>query len=111
MHPIDLAVVAAYLLLALGVGLWFARGVHNRSADDYLLGARNLPAWAVMLSMVATETSALTVISVPGVAARGDLTFLQLSFGYLLGRIAVAWWLLPGCACWTGAPASARRTR
>ena len=60
MHPIDLAVVAAYLLLTLGVGLWFARGVHNRSADDYLLGARNLPAWSVMLSMVATETPALT---------------------------------------------------
>ena len=96
MHPIDLAVVAAYLLLTLGVGLWFARSQHNRSADDYFLGARDLPAWAVMLSIVATETSALTVISVPGIAARGDLTFLQLSFGYLLGRIVVAWWLLPG---------------
>ena len=49
-----------------------------------------------MLSIVATETSALTVISVPAVAARGDLTFLQLSFGYLLGRIVVSYWLLPG---------------
>jgi SSS family transporter len=96
MHPVDLAVIAAYLLLTLGVGLWFARGEHNRSADDYFLGARNLPAWAVMLSIVATETSALTVISVPGIAARGDLTFLQLSFGYVLGRIGVALWLLPG---------------
>jgi SSS family solute:Na+ symporter len=96
MHPVDLAVIAGYLLLTLGVGLWFARGQHNRSADDYFLGARNLPAWAVMLSIVATETSALTVISVPGIAARGDLTFLQLSFGYVLGRIGVALWLLPG---------------
>ncbi len=96
MHAIDLAVIAAYLLLTLGVGLWFARGEHNRNSDDYFLGARNLPAWAVMLSIVATETSALTVISVPGIAARGDLSFLQLSFGYLLGRIGVAWWLLPG---------------
>jgi solute:Na+ symporter, SSS family len=49
-----------------------------------------------MLSVVATETSALTVISVPGIAARGDFTFLQLAFGYLIGRIAVAAWLLPG---------------
>ncbi len=49
-----------------------------------------------MLSIVATETSALTIISVPGLAARGDLTFLQLSFGYLLGRIGVAALLLPG---------------
>jgi solute:Na+ symporter, SSS family len=66
------------------------------SAGDYFLGARDLPAWAIMLSIVATETSALTVISVPGVGARGDLTFLQLAFGYLVGRILVARWLLPG---------------
>ena len=66
------------------------------STGDYFLGARNLPALAVMLSIVATETSALTVISVPGIGARGDLTFLQLSFGYLIGRIGVAAWLLPG---------------
>ena len=64
--------------------------------SDYFLGARGLPAWAILLSIVATETSALTVISVPAVAARGDLTFLQLTFGYILGRIAVAAWLLPG---------------
>jgi SSS family transporter len=49
-----------------------------------------------MLSIVATETSALTVISVPGLAARGDFTFLQISFGYLVGRMGVAAWLLPG---------------
>ena len=48
------------------------------------------------MSIVATETSALTVISVPGIGARGDLTFLQLPFGYLIGRVVVAWWLLPG---------------
>lgn len=50
----------------------------------------------MLLSIVATETSALTVISVPGIGARGDLTFLQLTFGYLVGRMVVAWWLLPG---------------
>ncbi len=76
------------------MGLWVAR--RQQTAGDYFLGARNLPAWAILLSIVATETSALTVISVPGVAARGDLTFLQLAFGYLVGRIGVAAWLLPG---------------
>jgi SSS family solute:Na+ symporter len=76
------------------VGLWVAR--HQRSASDYFLGARDLPAWAILLSIVATETSALTVISVPGIGARGDLSFLQLTFGYLVGRIGVAVWLLPG---------------
>lgn len=74
--------------------MWVSR--HQRTAGDYFLGARDLPGWAIMLSIVATETSALTVISVPAVAARGDLTFLQLPLGYLLGRLGVALWLLPG---------------
>ncbi|MGB7212173.1 MAG: hypothetical protein WBC97_06040 [Gemmatimonadales bacterium] len=60
------------------------------------MGARDLPALAVLLSIVATETSALTVISVPGIGFKGDLTFLQLGFGYIIGRIGVAIWLLPG---------------
>lgn len=94
MSPIDLGVIAVYMVATLAVGL--AMKGKAASADDYFLGARDLPAWAVMLSIVATETSALTVISVPGIAARGDLRFLQLAFGYLLGRIVVAWWLLPG---------------
>ena len=68
----------------------------QRNATDYFLGARDLPAWAILLSIVATETSAVTVISLPGVGARGDLGFLQLAFGYLIGRIGVAIWLLPG---------------
>ena len=80
--------------MTLGIGIWATR--RQKTASDYFLGARNLPAWAVLLSIVATETSALTVISVPGIGARGDLTFLQLTFGYLVGRIGVAVWLLPG---------------
>lgn len=94
MTPLDLAVIAAYFVFTLGLGLWVSRP--DASSDDYFLGARDLPAGAVMLSIVATETSALTVISVPGIAARGDFTFLQLAMGYLLGRIGVALWLLPG---------------
>jgi SSS family solute:Na+ symporter len=94
MRSIDLAVILGYFALTLGVGLWVTRS--QRTAGDYFLGARNLPAWSVLLSIVATETSALTVISIPGIGARGDLTFLQLAFGYLLGRTLVAWWLLPG---------------
>jgi SSS family transporter len=92
--PLDLAVLAAYFAATLGLGLWLSRG--QRSSGDYFLGARDLPAWAVMLSIVATETSAVTVISTPALGARGDLTFLQLPIGYLIGRIGVSLWLLPG---------------
>ena len=92
------AVVAAGLLLA----------GRQRDATDYFLGRRGLPWWAIMLSIVATETSALTVISVPGLAARGDLTFLQLAFGYLAGRIGVAALLLPGYFAGTQETAYAR---
>ena len=94
MSTVDLVVVIVYLVGSIGVGLWAARS--QKTTGDYFLGARDLPAWAILLSIVATETSALTVISVPGIGARGDLTFLQLAFGYLVGRVLVAVWLLPG---------------
>ena len=94
MTSVDLVVIFCYFVFTLGVGFWVSRS--QKDAGDYFLGARDIPPWAILLSIVATETSALTVISVPAVAARGDLTFLQLSFGYLIGRIVVSAWLLPG---------------
>ncbi|HEX6645232.1 MAG TPA: sodium:solute symporter [Gemmatimonadales bacterium] len=94
MSSLDLAVIAVYFVATLGIGLWSTR--RQSTAGDYFLGARDLPAWAVLFSIVATETSALTVLSVPGIGARSDLRFLQIAFGYLLGRTVVAAWLLPG---------------
>ncbi len=94
MHGLDWVVVGVYFAAVLAAGL--VLGGRQRDAADYFLGRHGLPWWAIMLSIVATETSALTVISVPGIAARGDLTFLQLAFGYLIGRIGVAALLLPG---------------
>jgi hypothetical protein len=93
-RALDIAVIAVYCAAVVVFGLVLAG--RQRDASDYFLGHRGLPWWAIMLSIVATETSALTIISVPGLAARGDLTFLQLSFGYLVGRIGVAAFLLPG---------------
>ena len=94
MRPLDIAVILAYFAAVIAVGLLLAG--RQRDASDYFLGHRGLPWWALMFSVVATETSALTVISVPGLAARGNLTFLQIAFGYLVGRVGVAALLLPG---------------
>ena len=94
MRGLDWGVMAVYFAAVVAIGVYFTR--RQKDASDYFLGRHTLPWWAVMLSIVATETSALTVISIPGLAARGDLTFLQLPIGYLIGRIGVAIWLLPG---------------
>ena len=94
MRSLDLVVIVVYFVAIATTGLLLSG--RQEDATDYFLGRRELPWWAIMLSIVATETSALTVISVPGIAARGNLTFLQLAFGYLVGRIGVASLLLPG---------------
>ncbi len=93
MSGLDLVVLAVYLAGSIGLGLWMGRS--QRSATDYFLGSRTLPWTLVALSVVATETSTLTVISVPGLAYHGDMTFLQLAFGYVIGRIVIAVVLLP----------------
>lgn len=94
MQPIDWAVAFAYLAGVVTLGTWLGR--RQQGAADYFLGRHSLPWWAILISVVATETSALTVISIPGIGHRGDLTFLQLALGYIVGRVAVAWLLLPG---------------
>ncbi len=90
---LDLGVLVVYLLATTAWGAWLGRG--QTGGTDYFLGSRNLPWWAVMLSVVATETSTLTFLSIPGVSYLGGLTFLQLTIGYLVGRLAVAALLLP----------------
>ena len=94
MRSLDLIVIVVYFVAVIAAGLLLSG--RQQDAGDYFLGRRGLPWWAIMLSIVATETSALSVISVPGIASRGNLTFLQLAFGYLVGRIGVAGLLLPG---------------
>jgi SSS family solute:Na+ symporter len=89
-----LIAVLVYLVGINVLGAWLGRG--QRDAGEYFLGSHAMPWWAVMASIVATETSALTFLSVPGDAYRSGFAFLQLTFGYLLGRIAVSFILLPG---------------
>ncbi|HUG01189.1 MAG TPA: hypothetical protein VML95_04965 [Longimicrobiales bacterium] len=91
---LDLAVIGAYLLGVVALGT--LAGGRQESSRDYFLAGSGLPWWAITLSVVATETSALTFISVPAVSYGGDFWFLQLAAGYIIGRIAVAAFLLPG---------------
>ncbi|HMP08287.1 MAG TPA: transporter, partial [Lacipirellulaceae bacterium] len=95
LSAVDGAIVLLYLAAMLGIGIWVSRG--QRSTSDYFLGDRSLPWWAVLLSIVATETSTVTFLSIPGMsfAAGGDMRFLQITFGYIVGRFVVAAVLLP----------------
>ncbi len=92
-HAIDLAVIAAYLVLSAWLGLRLSG--RQGGASAYFIGERDIPWWAVCFSIVATETSTLTVISVPGVAYGGAFGFIELAIGYLVGRSLVAAVLLP----------------
>ncbi len=93
LSTLDYGIIILFLLGLSGYGIYQSR--FNRSNEDYFLAGRNLPWWAAMLSIVATETSVLTFISVPGLAYRGDWFFLQLALGYICGRILVSLFLLP----------------
>ena len=93
LNALDFVVIIAYLLGVTALGIWVGR--RQRDSKDYFVADREIPWWAVMFSIVASETSALTFISVPGLAYVTNLGFLQLAFGYLVGRIALAYTLLP----------------
>ena len=90
---VDLSLVAIYLAGITLFGLQFRS--KDRSLKSYFLADRKIPWWAIALSIVAAETSTLTIISVPGLAYTGDWGFLQIVLGYLLGRIVVCILFLP----------------
>lgn len=90
---VDYIVILGYLLGVAWVGIRISG--QQSSTSDYFLGGRDIPWWAVLFSVVATETSTLTFISVPAVAYGGNLTFLQITLGYILGRILVSRLFLP----------------
>lgn len=96
LSELDLAIVVVYILGMTVLGAWFTRA--QKDLRTYFVGGRSIGWFMVLISIVATETSAVTFLSVPGVAYNangGNLTFLQLSFGYIIGRCLVAWFLLP----------------
>src|SRR5437588_119843 len=102
-HPLDLTIVVAYLLGVTALGMRFRRMQQAGAAADsqaagreYFLGGRTAPWWALAFSIVATETSTLTIIGAPAISYADNLTFIQLVFGYLLGRVLIVLFLLPG---------------
>ncbi len=91
--PIDFAILALYLVGITLFGVHFRRGQQN--LRDYFLGGRTAPWWAIACSIVATETSTLTIIGTPGIAYGGNLGFLQLVLGYLVARVILCVVLVP----------------
>jgi solute:Na+ symporter, SSS family len=93
LDKVDLAIIALYLIGITLFGLRFRK--RHRSLRDYFLAGRDIPWWAISLSIVAAETSTLTIISIPGLAYDTNLTFLQVVMGYVVGRIVISFVLLP----------------
>ena len=93
LNRIDLLIIALYLAGITLFGLRFRK--RQRTMRDYFLADRDIPWWAISLSIVAAETSTLTIISIPGLAYDSNLTFLQVVMGYVVGRVIISFVLLP----------------
>src|SRR5215831_98363 len=93
LNRLDFAIIGLYLAGITLFGLRFRK--KQRTLRDYFLAGRDIPWWAIALSIVAAETSTLTIISIPGLAYDTDLTFLQVILGYLIGRIVISVLFLP----------------
>ena len=89
----DWAIIVLYLLGIIGLGVWF--GKDQRTTRDYFLGSKNVPWWCIGLSIVAAETSALTIIGVPAMGYGGNIAFVQMILGYVLARVILAIVLVP----------------
>lgn len=107
MRPLDVAVLCLYLAGTVLFSTYFSRSQHN--IRDYFVTGRRMPWWAIMGSIVATETSTVTFIGVPGLAYGGNFTFLQLAIGDLIGRLVISVLFIPAYV--RGAAGSSRERR
>ena len=92
-NPADWLIIFAYLGGIIALGLWF--GKDQRNTRDYFLGSRNTSWWVIGLSIVAAETSALTIIGVPALAYGSDIAFIQMIIGYVIARLILAVVMVP----------------
>src|SRR5579864_8985093 len=93
LNRIDFTIIALYLVVITLFGLRFRK--RHKSLRDYFLAGRDIPWWAIALSIVAAETSTLTIISIPGLAYDTNYTFLQVIMGYVVGRAVISFLFLP----------------
>src|ERR1051325_7393982 len=96
MHPLNAAdwlVIVGYLAGIVGLGVWFGRD--QRTTRDYFLGSKEVAWWVISMSIVAAETSALTIIGVPAMAYGSNLAFIQMIVGYVIARIILAIVMVP----------------
>jgi SSS family transporter len=89
----DWLIIIGYLVGIIALGVWF--GKDQRNTRDYFLGSKNIPWWGIGFSIVAAETSALTIIGVPAIAYGGDIAFIQMIVGYVIARIILAIVMVP----------------
>ncbi len=89
----DWTVIVAYLAGIIALGVWF--GKDQKNTRDYFLGSKNIPWWGIGFSIVAAETSALTIIGVPAIAYGGNILFIQMIFGYVIARVILAVVMVP----------------
>src|SRR6186997_1955810 len=89
----DWCVIIAYLAGIIGLSVWF--GKDQRNTRDYFLGSKNIPWWGIGVSIVAAETSALTIIGVPAIAYGGNIMFIQMIVGYVIARLILAVVMVP----------------
>src|SRR5262245_61502132 len=92
-NPADWTVIILYLAAMIGIGMWAARG--QKSTRDYFLGNKNIGWLGIGLSIVAAETSALTIIGVPAMAFGDNISFIQIIIGYVIARIILAVVMVP----------------
>lgn len=90
---LDIAILAAYMAGMVLLGSWLGRGA--RDVAEYAVGGRDQSWWLILFSIIATETSAVTFLSIPGFAYERDFTWIQIALGFVAGRFAVAFLLLP----------------
>src|SRR4029434_9311140 len=93
LSALDYLVIGGYLLAITAFGSWFAH--YQKTTRDYFLTDRSVPWWAICFTIVATETSTLTFIGIPAQAYAGNMTFLQLALGYVVGRLLVSVLFIP----------------